>query len=199
MNEPAIKEEFSVTNFDNIYDWLVNFIIPQQNEYNHFTSNPSNSTPKIANQSTSNTIATQSNFNSILPTIASTITSLNSILQISTTVSTGDSSCSDEEEEISPNTNLKSNLFNKMYFLLVGTLSKDQSYLKGLIKENGGSVCKNYSKSKLPIVLVNNNFNWNSSFVKSRKFQTVLDRKVPIYYENFFIRLYSGELCARFK
>jgi len=185
MNEPAIKEEFSVTNFDNLDDWLNNFIIPQQNDFKNFTSNIPNSTSKIENQSTSNTTATQSNFESTLPTITTTISSLNSILQIQTTIGTRDSSSSDEEEEILSNTNLKSNLFNKMYFLLVGTLSKDQSYLKGLIEENGGSVCKNYSLSKLPIVLVNNNFNWNSSFVKSIKFQTVLNLKVPIYNENF--------------
>jgi len=188
MKEPPIEENFSVSTFESLDDWMDCFITPQQDEFNKYTSNLSNAPSNITNQSTSNTISTQSNFKSVLPTtaITTTITSHNSLLQIQTTINTNGGSVNDEKEEIPPsyNINLKTDLFNNRHFLLVGNLSKEHSYLKELIEANGGFVSKNYS-SQSPIVLVNNNFNWNSSFTKSKKFQKVLVREVPVYYEKF--------------
>jgi len=188
MKEPPIEENFSVSTFESLDDWMDCFITPQQDEFNKYTSNLSNAPSNITNQSTSNTISTQNNFKSVLPTtaITTTITSHNSLLQIQTTINTNGGSVNDEKEEIPPsyNINLKTDLFNNRHFLLVGNLSKEHSYLKELIEANGGFVSKNYS-SQSPIVLVNNNFNWNSSFTKSKKFQKVLVREVPVYYEKF--------------
>jgi len=185
MKEPPIEENFSVSTFESLDDWMDCFITPQQDEFNKYTSNLSNAPSNITNQSTSNTTSTQSNFKSVLPTtaITTTITSHNSLLQIQTTINTNGGSV---KEEIPPsyNINLKTDLFNNRHFLLVGNLSKEHSYLKELIEANGGFVSKNYS-SQSPIVLVNNNFNWNSSFTKSKKFQKVLVREVPVYYEKF--------------
>jgi len=169
MNEPDIDEQVPIDLFNDLDDWVDNYIKPQKDNFKDYMDSIPISPPQQTNYSTVSHTNIQSTTTPI--TITTQIVINNN----------------DDDTDIDNNyeTTLNSGIFNNMHFVLIGALSRDHDYLKEVIEENGGSVCKTHSKSKPRTVIVNNKFEYKQSLITSNKFKTILERNVPLYKEQF--------------